>query len=188
MIVRPATAADIPWIVDISTTYAKANVTDPKNGFIQSPLPRQLVERWIPDIVVAIIDGKGAGFAHCAPPPPPNGPRPPEPVSCYIIDNAATLQVEGTSLASLNYEFYGPALVAAEHRGKGVYGALFRHIVTSARQQHRQALVAFVDDDNPLSLTVHTHLGFKVIDEHTINGRHFHILALPLPPLEQANY
>lgn len=175
--IRPATPDDIPWIVDISAINAKANVSSFTRGFIQSPLPADLIKRWLPNIAVATVDGATAGFAHSAPAPPPSAPRPPEPVSCHIIDNAARISVDGQPLSTLNYEFYGPALVAADYRGQGVYGTLFRYIVATARQQHRQALVAFVDADNPASLAVHTHLGFNVVDDLAIHGRNFHILG-----------
>ncbi|CAN3474223.1 hypothetical protein DICA0_A07096 [Diutina catenulata] len=175
--IREATQADLSWIVPLVAINSKDAVEDQSKGFLQSAIPESALAHWIPNIRVVEYDGKPAGFTH-SDQLEKTGHM--QPAIRYVSDHLDTLKVDGTPLSQIDFEIYGPALIAEEFRGKGLYKKLFSAVGHELQNRGCKVLVAFVDTINPLSLQVHQKLGCQIIGEGTNSGAHFYILSYSL--------
>lgn len=179
--IRLATQRDVPGLTKLEARYFIDNLEPAAraNGYMSVLHPPQWFSR--------IIDGGGihvalsgndevAGFMVVTPPPDPSEEGLPAVVR-VMLDLAETLEMNGTPIARRRFCFHGPACIAEEVRGRGVYAAL--HAATREAYRDRFDLaVLFVAADNPRSLhTTTSRLGAQSLAVFEADGKQFHFLA-----------
>jgi GNAT superfamily N-acetyltransferase len=109
-------------------------------------------------------------------------PEPPPPVAA-LLDRQETLLWDDRPLSAVRWLLYGPVVVDAAHRGRGVARALYDMALEVARHRHAEAVVAFIEAANRLSWHVHVDgFGMHLLGDFTLDGRTYHILASPTHP------
>lgn len=148
-----------------------------RSGFVQGSMTRGVLRAMREDtgVFVAERDGAVAGFACTSAPESGTGPPP---VREIVRRAAAELAFGGRPLDGWAWCFYGPAVVAREHRRQGVLGRLLEGVREGLADRY-EVLVAFVEDANEASLAAHRRgLGMERIGGFTVDDRPYSVLAL----------
>ena len=176
---RPATEDDFGWILDLLERNQRVNVPEgerSKTGFIQgSWTEERLQERTDgPGMWVAEVDGERAGVvlssdaaAHSDGPP------------------GLTVATAREAMPDARFFLYGPAVVEANQRGRGVLSALVDALFTDAAKNYDEA-IAFVERSNSVSMSVHERLGFREVGTFEVDGREYVTFAHPTGGLRTA--
>ena len=178
--IRQATQQDKDWMIELyhhnSKQQMNQNGRNLDAGFVQdNPHFNQLTQQWIElsAISVAEIEEQAAGFLVIQREIESEGPE----ILAYIQEHANILILQETPLADLRYAAYGPILVDDQFRGKGVAKALHDQALQELKAQGFDAIVAFIDADNPISLKIHDALGMQVLDKVVLASGQFFILG-----------
>lgn len=178
--IRQATQQDKDWMIELyhhnSKQQMNQNGRNLDAGFVQdNPHFDQLVQHWIElsAISVAEIEEQAAGFLVIQREIESEGPE----ILAYIQEHANILILQETPLSDLRYAAYGPILVDDQFRGKGVAKTLHDQALKELKAEGFDAIVAFIDADNPISLKIHDALGMQVLDKVVLASGQFFILG-----------
>lgn len=178
--IRQATQQDKDWIIKLYLHNSKQHMSQSgrnlDTGFVQdNPHFDQLAQHWIDlsAISVAEIEGQTAGFLVIQREIESEGPE----ILAYIQAHANILILQEIPLADLNYAAYGPILVDDQFRGLGLAKALHDQVLAELKTDGFDAIVAFIDVDNPVSLKIHDALGLQVLDKVALASGQFFILG-----------
>ncbi|MFF4326865.1 GNAT family N-acetyltransferase [Streptomyces sp. NPDC001591] len=97
-----------------------------------------------------------------------------------LLRAQADLLWRGRPLSEVAWLLYGPVVVDAAFRGRGVARGLFGRAVEAAAGR-AEALVAFIEAGNAPSWRVHVDaFGMTPLGEYTVSGRTYHAVAAPV--------
>jgi GNAT superfamily N-acetyltransferase len=170
---RHAVAADAPAMAELFAANHHDALTEQeraKQGFVQGDLDADTLRSMAEDgsLLVADDDGRLAGLLGLA--SPENMPSPPPPIQA-LLDAQDSLEWEGRPLRSTPFLLYGPVVVAAAYRGKGVARGLFTAALQAASAR-ADVIVAFIELANQASWRVHVDgFGMTPLGEFTIGDR-----------------
>ncbi|MET9533866.1 MULTISPECIES: GNAT family N-acetyltransferase [unclassified Streptomyces] len=103
---------------------------------------------------------------------------PPPPVRA-LLDAQDSLHWQGRPLSSWRWLMYGPVVVDAACRGRGVARGLF-DLAVEAAAGRADAVVAFIEAENRASWRVHVDgFGMRPLGEYTADGRTYSAVAAP---------
>src|SRR6185437_2810970 len=149
-VIRPATAADLPFVTDIyehAVRFGTATFElDPPDLTEMTRRFRALSDGGFP-YFVAEVDGQVIGYAYA-------GPYRPRPAYRFTVENSVYLQ---------------PSI----HR-RGIGLQLMQRLIAECVQRgYRQMIAVIGDSANAGSIGVHTKCGFQMIGTHPNVGRKF---------------
>lgn len=171
--IREASALDIPYLVTLVDANTKANVTDKSKGFIQTPIPAPVFSELLRGLYIIEFGGELAGFTHCGRPRQNST----QAILRYMLSHTSLFILNGTRLLDITFDVYGPCLMDSRFRGHGLYHQLFDYVCVQSKKSGAEAILAFVDSENPVSLKIHNKLGMVVVDEAVIDGNKFYVVA-----------
>ena len=181
--IRQATAADYPQILQLqyANTPEQLTAEQKHQGFIVSQMDEKQLDAVNRGLGVLLADdaGRVAGFVclHAV----DHQPRPG--IVDTMLAQLPLAQLDGRRLSDLRIFLYGPVCLATDYRGQGLLQRLFDAVKQRTAAEF-DAGVAFVNDNNPHSLTAHV-LGLGMQDVLTFRhgGEDFHLLAFAPSPL-----
>ncbi|MDX2597535.1 GNAT family N-acetyltransferase [Streptomyces sp. WI03-4A] len=152
-----------------------------RQGFVQGDFDagtlRAMAEAG--SLLVADDDGRLAGLLGLA--SPEDLPSAPPPVRA-LLDAQGSLQWRGRPLRSTPFLLYGPVVVAAAYRGKGVARGLFAAALRAASGR-ADVMVAFIELANRASWAVHVDgLGMTPLGEFTLGDRAYGVVGASTRP------
>lgn len=107
---------------------------------------------------------------------PGDVPNPPPPVAALLAAQDR-LTWRGSPLSATRWLLYGPVVVAAAQRGKGVARGLFEAGLRAA-EPRADAVVAFIERANQASWTVHVDgFGMTPLGEFDVRGRAYRVVG-----------
>lgn len=146
-------------------------------GFVQDNAHfDQVMKQWIEigAVYAAEIEGDPVGFLMIQRERAQHGPE----IIQYISSHENILILQERALSDLHYAGYGPVLVSPHARGKGVAKALHDHALHILKAEKFDAMVAFVDAENPTSLKIHVDaLDMQIIDKVVLASGQFFIIG-----------
>ena len=164
MIASLATKDDLARIIDLQRANLEVNARDPVGqGFVTVVHTIDVLERMhalAPSVTVRNGDVL-AGYAlvmlqECAPLVPVLG---------TMFANLGTLAFRGRPLAEMRWYVMGQVCVAASHRGRGVFDALYRGHATHYSERF-DLVVTEAATRNTRSMRAHARVGFETIDTY----------------------
>ncbi|AWZ05983.1 MULTISPECIES: GNAT family N-acetyltransferase [unclassified Streptomyces] len=180
---RSATAADAPAMAALFAANHHDALTErerSEQGFVQGALDESAL-RSMADaggLLVADEDGDLAGLLGLI--PPESMPEPPPPVLA-LLGAQDSLRWRGRPLRSARWLLYGPVVVAAAHRGKGVARGLFTTAIEAASGR-ADLVVAFIEMTNRASWRVHVDgFGMTPLGELVAEGRSYGVVGAAAP-------
>jgi GNAT superfamily N-acetyltransferase len=170
---RYATAADARVMAELFAANHQDALTEQERaeqGFVQGSFDADALRSMAGHggFLVADDDGSLAGLLGLA--SPEDMPSPPPPAKA-LLDAQDSLRWQGRPLRATRWLFYGPVVVAAAYRGKGVARGLFTAALRAASGR-ADVMVAFIELANQASWGVHvdgfgmTPLGEFAIGDH----------------------
>jgi hypothetical protein len=181
LVVRLATARDVPGIAELETRNYIGNLdpADTGDGFISVLHSPEWFSRCVDSgevHVAANEDDTVAGFIVITAAPDPASAGLP-PIVQIMLELAETLEVNGKPIARHRFALRGPVCIDKTARGRGVYSA-FNSVTRRAYRDRFDLGVLFVAAGNPRSLhTTTTKLGAHPLAEFQAEGRRYHFLA-----------
>jgi GNAT superfamily N-acetyltransferase len=126
------------------------------------------------ELLVADDGGRVAGLLALS--EPEQVPGPPPPVRA-ILDAQDALRWGGRPLREVRWLLYGPVVVDAAHRGRGVARGLYELALAEAAGRC-EAVVAFIEAGNGPSWRVHVDgFGMVPVGEVVAGGRRYAVVA-----------
>ncbi|MEU5795795.1 GNAT family N-acetyltransferase [Streptomyces sp. NPDC047813] len=181
---RHATAADAPAMAALLAANHHDALTErerARQGFVQGAFDAGTLRSMAGNgsLLVADDDGHLAGLLGLA---APDGiPTPPPPVQALLAAQDS-LKWQGRSLRSTSFLLYGPVVVAAAYRGRGVARGLFTAALRSAAGR-ADLLIAFIERANQTSWRVHVDgFGMTPLGEFTLAERAYDVVGAPTRP------
>ncbi|MFY4719057.1 GNAT family N-acetyltransferase [Streptomyces sp. LaBMicrA B280] len=181
---RHAVAADAPAMAELFAANHYDALTErerAERGFVQGGFDTESLRSMAGQgtLLVADDDGHLAGLLGLA--SPDNVTSPPPPVQALLAAQD-TLRWQGRPLRSIPFLLYGPVVVAAAYRGRGVARGLFTAALQSAAAR-ADLLIAFIELSNQTSWRVHVNgFGMVPLGEFTLGSRPYGIVAAPTHP------
>lgn len=181
---RHAVAADARAVADLFAANRHDALTPrerAEQGFVQGGLDVDAVRSMAEDgsLLVADDDGRVAGLLGLAAPEKISSPPPPVRA---LLDARDSLRWRGRPLSSVPFLLYGPVVVAAGYRGRGVARGLFDAALRAASGR-AEVLVAFIELTNQASWRVHVDgFGMTPLGEFTLGDRAYGVVASPVRP------
>ncbi|MET9894323.1 GNAT family N-acetyltransferase [Streptomyces sp. NPDC006465] len=181
---RHAVAADAPAMAELFAANHYDALTEQeraKQGFVQGGLDADTLRSMAEDgsLLVADDDGRLAGLLGLA--CPENVPSPPPPIQA-LLDAQDSLEWQGRPLRSTRFLLYGPVVVAATYRGKGVARGLFTAALQAASGR-ADVMVAFIELANQASWRVHVDgFGMTPLGKFAIGHRAYGVVGASTRP------
>ncbi|WP_030714127.1 GNAT family N-acetyltransferase [Streptomyces sp. NRRL F-2580] len=178
---RYATEADAPAMAELFAANHHDALTErqrAEQGFVQGRFDVGALGAMARagELLVADDRGRVAGLlalsvaADLADPPP---------AVTGLLRAQDTLEWDGHPLGEARWLLYGPVVVDAAYRGRGVARALFTMAVAAASER-ADAVVAFIESGNVPSWKVHVDgFGMVPLGEYVADGRTYHAVAAP---------
>ncbi|MFE5003220.1 GNAT family N-acetyltransferase [Streptomyces sp. NPDC057651] len=182
MMYRWATEADAPAMAALFAANLRDSLTERQRGeqgFVQGVFDAATLRAMAAagSLLVADDDGQVAGLLALS--GPDELPAPPPPV-VGLLAAQDTLRWEGRPLNEVRWLLYGPVVVDAAHRGRGVARGLFTMAVEAAAAR-ADAVVAFIESTNRPSWRVHVDgFGMRPLGEYVVDGRTYSAVAAPV--------
>ncbi|MEU6463418.1 GNAT family N-acetyltransferase [Streptomyces sp. NPDC046976] len=181
---RHAVATDAPAMAELFEANHYDALTErqrAEQGFVQGAFDtdslRSMAEHGT--LLVADDDGHLAGLLGLA--SPADLPTPPPPIQALLAAQDS-LEWQGRSLRSTPFLLYGPVVVAAAYRGRGVARGLFTAALRSAAGR-ADLLIAFIELSNQTSWRVHVNgFGMTPLGEFTIGSRTYGVVGASTHP------
>ncbi|MCX5320360.1 GNAT family N-acetyltransferase [Streptomyces sp. NBC_00120] len=176
MMYRWATEADAPAMAALFAANHREALTErqrDEQGFVQGGFDAATLRSMAAagTLLVADDDGQVAGLLALA--GPDELPAPPPVVGLLAVQD--TLRWEGRPLSEVRWLLYGPVVVDAAYRGRGVARGLFTVEAAAARAD---AVVAFIESTNRPSWRVHVDgFGMRLLGEYVVDGRTYSAVA-----------
>ncbi|MEU9159602.1 GNAT family N-acetyltransferase [Streptomyces sp. NPDC048424] len=178
---RYATEADAPAMAELFAANHHDALTErqrAEQGFVQGRFDAGVLRAMARagELLVADDGGRVAGLLALSvaadladPPPPVEG----------LLRAQDTLEWDGHPLGEVRWLLYGPVVVDAGYRGRGVARALFTMAVAAASER-ADAVVAFIEAGNVPSWKVHVDgFGMVPLGEYVAAGRTYSAVAAP---------
>ncbi|MFD3547506.1 GNAT family N-acetyltransferase [Streptomyces sp. NPDC058655] len=178
---RHATGADAPAMAALLAANQHDALTEEQRraqGFVQGGFGEDALRAMARagELFVADDAGRVAGLLALS--AAADLPDPPPPVRA-LLDAQDALRWEGRPLSAVRWLLYGPVVVDAAFRRRGVARALFTTAVAEAAGR-AEAVVAFVEADNAPSRRVHVDgFGMTPLGDYEAGGRTYTALAAP---------
>ncbi|MFK0140639.1 GNAT family N-acetyltransferase [Streptomyces murinus] len=181
---RHAVATDAPAMAELFAANQYDALTErerAEQGFVQGAFDmeslRSMAEHGT--LLVATDDGHLAGLLGLASPESLSSPPPPVRALLAAQDS---LHWQGHPLRSTSFLLYGPVVVAAAYRGRGVARGLFTAALRSAAGR-ADLLIAFIELSNQTSWRVHVDgFGMTPLGDFTIGSRTYGVVGAPIHP------
>ncbi|MFE4681769.1 GNAT family N-acetyltransferase [Streptomyces sp. NPDC056721] len=179
MMYRWATEADAPAMAALFAANHRDALTErqrDEQGFVQGGFDAATLRAMAAagTLLVADDDGQVAGLLALS--GPDDLPAPPPPV-VGLLAAQDTLRWEGRPLSEVRWLLYGPVVVDAAYRGRGVARGLFTMAVETAAAR-ADAVVAFIESTNRPSWRVHVDgFGMRPLGEYVVDGRTYSAVA-----------
>ncbi|MGW6838485.1 GNAT family N-acetyltransferase [Streptomyces sp. NPDC054949] len=178
---RYATEADAPAMAALfAANHHDALTAEQRRaqGFVQGAFDEAALRAMAGDgeLLVADEEGRLAGLlalsvAADLPTPPP--------AVLGLLAAQDALEWRGRPLSDVRWLLYGPVVVDAAFRGRGVARALFANAVAEASGR-AEAVVAFIEEGNVPSWRVHVDgFGMTPLGTYEAGGRTYHAIAAP---------
>ncbi|MFE6599391.1 GNAT family N-acetyltransferase [Streptomyces albidoflavus] len=184
MRIRPARPDDAPALTALFAANRHDALTErqrAEQGFVQGSFDEAALRAMAGagNVLVAEEAGALAGLVCLA--APGDVPDPPPPVAALLAAQDR-LEWRGRPLSATRWLLYGPVVVGAGHRGKGVARGLYEAALRSAAPR-AEAVVAFVERANEASRKVHVDgFGMAVLGEYEVHGRAYEVVAAAARP------
>lgn len=169
--VRQVTPADFAWIVALMRANSRDAVPADERasrGFVQGRTDEDGLARRLalgPGMWLAEVGGQRAGVALAsAADAYPDGPA------------GGAVELARREFAGARLFLYGPVVVATEFRRRGVLTHIVNRMLADTAADFDYA-IAFAEVENPVSVTVHEHLGFRNLGTFTARDREFAAFA-----------
>uniref|UniRef100_A0AAU2JSJ4 GNAT family N-acetyltransferase n=1 Tax=Streptomyces sp. NBC_00049 TaxID=2903617 RepID=A0AAU2JSJ4_9ACTN len=178
---RYATEADVPAMAALFAANHRDALTErqrAESGFVQGAFGEDALRAMAGagELLVADEGGSVAGLLALS--VPEAVPAPPPPLRA-ILDAQDELFWEGRPLSEVRWLLYGPVVVDAAHRGRGVARGLFDLAVERAAGR-AEAVVAFIEAANRPSWRVHVDgFGMRPLGDVVADGRDYAVVAVP---------
>jgi len=174
---RPATAADAPAIAALANqyTYQQLSAEARAGGFLTGQFAAPALAAMLASVPgqVAYCGPELVGFVVNSRLPAARYPPLVQRISALL----PALLYKGRPLAGYKWFFYGPVLVRADYRGRGLLRQLFEANRRTLAGRYEVG-VAFIAAENAASLHVHTHkLGLEVVGALDFEGVAYVVLA-----------
>ncbi|WP_328317666.1 GNAT family N-acetyltransferase [Streptomyces sp. NBC_00388] len=196
---RYATEADVPAMAALFAANHRDALTErqrSEQGFVQGSFDAAALRAMATggSLLVAdaaedagAADASGGGGSHAGPgrvagllalSAPGSLSAPPPPVRA-LLDAQDSLRWQGRPLSASRWLLYGPVVVDAAFRGRGVAKGLFTMAVEAAWGR-ADVVVAFIEADNRASWRVHVDgFGMRPLGEYVAGGRTYGVVAAP---------
>ncbi|WP_371538081.1 GNAT family N-acetyltransferase [Streptomyces sp. NBC_01023] len=193
---RYATEADVPAMAKLFAANRRDALTEQQRseqGFVQGNFDDAALRAMVRGGSLLVADDAGVaeepgdaedpGDAGCvvgllALSSPEQVPSPPPPVRA-LLDAQDSLRWQGQPLSASRWLLYGPVVVDAAFRGRGVARGLFDLAVEVARGR-ADAVVAFIEAENQPSRRVHVDgFGMCPLGDFVAGGRTYSAVAAP---------
>ncbi|MEU0781678.1 GNAT family N-acetyltransferase [Streptomyces sp. NPDC006173] len=181
---RFAATADAPAMAELFEANHHDALTErarAQQGFVQGGLDADTLRSMAEErsFLVADDDGRLAGLLGLVSPENMTGPPPP---AKAVLDAQDSLRWQGQPLRATPWLFYGPVVVAAAYRGKGVARGLFTAALHAASGR-ADVMVAFIELANRPSWRVHVDgFGMSPMGEFTIGDRAYGVVGASVTP------
>ncbi|MEU8789598.1 GNAT family N-acetyltransferase [Streptomyces sp. NPDC048643] len=181
---RYAATADAPAMAELFAANHHDALTEQERaqqGFVQGGLDADTLRSMAEDrsFLVADDDGRLAGLLGLVSPESMTGPPPP---AKAVLDAQDSLRWQGQPLRATPWLFYGPVVVAAAYRGKGVARGLYTAALRAAAGR-ADVMVAFIELANRTSWRVHVDgFGMTPMGEFTIGDRAYGVVGASTRP------
>ncbi|GAA2612483.1 MULTISPECIES: GNAT family N-acetyltransferase [Streptomyces] len=178
---RYATEADGPAMAELFAANHHDALTErqrAEQGFVQGRFGVGVLRAMAGARELLVADDKGriAGLLALAEPATLADPSPPV---AGLLQAQETLEWQGRPLAEARWLLYGPVVVDAAYRGRGVARALFTMAVAVASER-AEAVVAFIEAGNAPSWKVHVDgFGMVPLGDFVADGRTYSAVAAP---------
>lgn len=176
---RQATQADVPAMADLFAANHHDALTEEQRteqGFVQGALGPAALSAMAGEGSLLVADDEGRIAGLLALSPPESVPTPSPPVRALLGAQGA-LSWQGRPLSAARWLLYGPVVVDAAYRGRGVARGLFTTAVVSASGR-ADAVVAFIEAANRPSWRVHVDgFGMSPLGEFVAGGRTYGVVA-----------
>ncbi|MFC9297157.1 GNAT family N-acetyltransferase [Streptomyces sp. NPDC057011] len=97
-----------------------------------------------------------------------------------LLEAQGELEWEGRPLSGVPWLLYGPVVVDAGYRGRGVARGLFRMALAEAAGR-AELVVAFIEDGNVPSWKVHVEgFGMTPLGGYAVGGRRYRVVGAPV--------
>ncbi|MFG2266397.1 GNAT family N-acetyltransferase [Streptomyces sp. NPDC048720] len=181
---RHAVAADAPAAAELFAAHHHDALTEQeraRQGFVQGSFDAGTLRAMAEDgsLFVADDDGRLAGLLGLTSPQNTHGAPPPVQA---LLDRQDSLKWQGRPLRSTPFLLYGPVVVAAAYRGKGVARGLFTAALRAASPR-AEVMVAFIERANQASWRVHVDgFGMVPLGEFTLGDRVYGVVGVSTRP------
>lgn len=177
IIIRKAEPKDYSAIIQLQNANTPDQLTDKekKQGFVVSSMTEETLNNINKNlgVLVAMENNNLAGFVCLA----TTDPLPKHPVVQAMFRTFPQQKFQGKSLIDYRIFIYGPVLINAEFRGRGLLKNLFNEVVIYTKENFDLG-VAFINERNPHSFAVHTEgLGMTCLKPFTAGDDRFQIVA-----------
>ena len=182
MIIRLATAQDIPALMTLEARYYVGNleVAERAGGYISVLHPQ---EWWTWAVAATGVhvavnsEDRLVGFIAVTLPPLRADPVA-SPIVGAVMKLTTTVEFKGRPIAQQRWAFRGPVLIDQEARGQGLY-SLFNDVTRQAYRARYDLGVLFVAADNQRSLHTTTgKLGATSVALFDVAGKEYHLLVV----------
>jgi len=180
MITRLGTSADISGILQLQEQNLVCKISEEKlsEGFVTTPFTIPQLESLIAEdgVFVAVSDTKVVGYLlagswqyYSA-----------WPIFRYMVSRFPIPGPNGNTITADNSFQYGPICIAHDHRGTGVFPALFECMRTVLAKRFPIGYT-FINRINERSYIAHTKkLGLQVVDQFEFGDKSFYGLAFEM--------
>ncbi len=142
-----------------------------KQGFIQGKMSEEMITQFQDDLgvfvakddddIVGVAFASRAGLVKQGPP-------------LLLVE---TLFKERVDLTTENLFLYGPVVVRADYKGKGILTRLLTFLCSELHHEFKNG-TAFVEEVNQLSLNIHRHYFEKDVTSFMYDNRKYYIFLL----------
>ncbi|MFF4390230.1 GNAT family N-acetyltransferase [Streptomyces sp. NPDC001552] len=178
---RYAAEADAPAMAELFAANHHDALTErqrAEQGFVQGRLDVGALRAMVGarELLVADDGGRIVGLLALAAPTNLADPSPPV---AGLLQAQGALEWQGRPLAEARWLLYGPVVVAAAYRGRGVARALFT-MALAAASERAEVVVAFIEAGNVPSWKVHVDgFGMVLLGDFVAGGRTYSAVAAP---------
>ncbi|MFD6969241.1 GNAT family N-acetyltransferase [Streptomyces sp. NPDC059979] len=178
---RYATEADAPALAELFAANHHDALTErqrAEQGYVQGRFDAGVLRAMAGarELLVADDGGRIAGLLALSAPTAVADPSPPV---AGLLQAQDDLEWEGRPLAEVRWMLYGPVVVDAAYRGRGVARALFT-MALAAASERADAVVAFIEAGNVPSWKVHVDgFGMIPLGDYVADGRTYSAVAAP---------